>query len=776
MKLPREIGPIHFVGIGGIGMSGIAEVLNNLGYTVQGSDASEGANVARLRDKGIMISIGHKAENVAGADVVVVSTAIKRDNPELMAARAQRIPVVRRAEMLAELMRLKSCVAISGTHGKTTTTSMVAALLDAGDLDPTVINGGIINAYGTNARLGAGDWMVVEADESDGTFLKLPTDVAIVTNVDPEHLDHFKTFEAVQDAFRNFVENVPFYGFAVMCIDHPVVQTLVGKIEDRRIITYGENPQADARLVDLTPMGGGSKFNVVFRNRKTDATHELSDLMLPMPGRHNALNATAAIAVAHELAISDEAIRKAIGDFGGVKRRFTRIGEWNGVTIIDDYGHHPVEISAVLKAAREFDQRQDRRCGAAASLHAAAIAVRGILHLLQRRRCRRCGGSVSGRRGADTRHRPRSFRARPARARPSRSHSVAECRRARKGRSRHRRPWRSGRLSRRGQHHAVGLRAAGRTEGAGVDVAFPDITPDLKAAMPQLRGRLLANQSLAELTWFRVGGPAQILFTPADEDDLAYFLKCLPKELPVYVVGVGSNLIVRDGGMPGAVIRLSPRAFGETSADGDIVSAGTAALDKRVAETAAGANIAGMEFFFGIPGTIGGALRMNAGANGSETRDVLVEATGIDRDGTKHAFTNADMKFVYRNSGVDPAIIFTSARFRGRIAAPETIRARMDEVQTHRETAQPIREKTGGSTFKNPPGNSAWKLIDAAGCRGLRVGGAQVSEMHCNFLINTGSATGHDIETLGETVRARVKENSGIELHWEIKRIGIEPA
>ena len=255
MRLPREIGPIHFVGIGGIGMSGIAEVLCNLGYTVQGSDASESGNVTRLRDKGITVSVGHKAENVDGADVVVVSTAIKRDNPELMAARAQRIPVVRRAEMLAELMRLKSCVAIAGTHGKTTTTSMVAALLDAGDLDPTVINGGIINAYGTNARLGAGDWMVVEADESDGTFLKLPTDVAIVTNVDPEHLDHFKTFEAVQDAFRSFVENVPFYGFAVMCIDHPVVQTIVGKIEDRRIITYGENPQADARLVDLDADG-----------------------------------------------------------------------------------------------------------------------------------------------------------------------------------------------------------------------------------------------------------------------------------------------------------------------------------------------------------------------------------------------------------------------------------------------------------------------------------------------------------------------------------------
>src|SRR4051794_14055072 len=291
--------------------------------------------------------------------------------------------------------------------------------------------------------------------------------------------------------------------------------------------------------------------------------------------------------------------------------------------------------------------------------------------------------------------------------------------------------------------------------------------------MPDLRGRLLANQSLAELTWFRVGGPAQVLFTPADEDDLAYFLAHLAAEIAVYVVGVGSNLIVRDGGMPGVVIRLSPRGFGEASAEGDIVRAGTAALDKRVAGVAAAANIGGLEFYFGIPGTIGGALRMNAGANGGETKDVLLEATGIGRDGTRYSFSNAEMRFVYRSSGVDPSIVFTSARFRGRIAAPETIRARMDEVQNHRETAQPIREKTGGSTFKNPPGHSAWKLIDAAGCRGLRAGGAQVSEMHCNFLINTGEASAHDIETLGETVRARVKENSGIELEWEIKRIGI---
>ena len=291
--------------------------------------------------------------------------------------------------------------------------------------------------------------------------------------------------------------------------------------------------------------------------------------------------------------------------------------------------------------------------------------------------------------------------------------------------------------------------------------------------MPELRGRLLANQPLAELTWFRVGGPAQVLFTPADADDLAYFLANLPDPLPLHVVGVGSNLIVRDGGIPGVVVRLGARGFGEVSAEGDVVSAGAAALDRRVAETAAAANIGGLEFLFGIPGTIGGALRMNAGANGAETRDVLIEASGIGRNGSRQKFGNADMKFVYRNSGVDAAVIFTSARLRGVIAGPAAIRARMNEVQNHRETAQPIREKTGGSTFKNPPGESAWKLIDAAGCRGLRVGGAQVSEMHCNFLINTGTATGHDIETLGETVRARVKENCGIELHWEIKRIGI---
>lgn len=352
MKMPQDIGPIHFVGIGGIGMSGIAEVLNNLGYRVQGSDMADSANVQRLKTKGISVSIGHATENLGEARVLVVSSAIKPDNPELQAARDRMIPVVRRAEMLAELMRLRSAVAVGGTHGKTTTTSLVAALLDSAGFDPTVINGGIINAYGTNARLGEGQWMVVEADESDGTFVKLPADVAIVTNIDPEHLDHYGTFDRARDAFRLFVENVPFYGFAVMCLDHPEVQALVGRIEDRRIVTYGANPQADIRFHNVRSDNGFSVFDLVIRERATGAETAFDSLTLPMPGLHNISNAVAAIAVAVNLDVSEEAIRAGLKNFGGVRRRFTATGLWNGVRVFDDYAHHPVEISAVLQAAR----------------------------------------------------------------------------------------------------------------------------------------------------------------------------------------------------------------------------------------------------------------------------------------------------------------------------------------------------------------------------------------------------------------------------------------
>lgn len=350
--MPLSIGTIHFVGIGGIGMSGIAEILVNLGYSVQGSDIADNYNVERLRKKGVTVHIGHSADNLGEARVVVVSSAVKADNPELVAARARMVPVVRRAEMLAELMRLKNAIAIGGTHGKTTTTSMIAALLDTAHLDPTVINGGIINAYGTNARLGAGEWMVVEADESDGTFTKLPATAVVVTNIDPEHMDHYGSFDRLRDAFRTFVENIPFYGFAALCIDHPEVQTLIARVPDRKIVTYGFSPQALIRATNVRIGPGGARYDVVITDRVTGKTRIIDDLRLPMYGEHNVQNSLAAVAVAHEMGLPNDIVRNALGNFAGVKRRFTKTGEAKGITVIDDYGHHPVEIAAVLKAAR----------------------------------------------------------------------------------------------------------------------------------------------------------------------------------------------------------------------------------------------------------------------------------------------------------------------------------------------------------------------------------------------------------------------------------------
>jgi UDP-N-acetylmuramate--alanine ligase len=350
--LPRSIGPIHFVGIGGIGMSGIAEVLHNLGYRVQGSDLADSANVRRLIDLGITVAIGHEAENLGSSEVVVVSSAVKPDNPEVIAARVRRVPVVRRAEMLGELMRLKWSLAIAGTHGKTTTTSMIGALLETAQLDPTVINGGIINAYGTNTRLGAGDWMVVEADESDGTFTRLPATIAVITNIDPEHLDFYQSFDALRRAFEDFVGNIPFYGFAALCIDHAVVQSMIPKLSDRRVLTYGFSPQADIRGADVRLGRDGAWFDIIVSDALSGRGRTISNLFLPMFGRHNVQNSLAAAAVAEAMALGDEALRTTLANFEGVKRRFTKTGEWNGVTVIDDYGHHPVEIAAVLSAAR----------------------------------------------------------------------------------------------------------------------------------------------------------------------------------------------------------------------------------------------------------------------------------------------------------------------------------------------------------------------------------------------------------------------------------------
>lgn len=351
-SLPLSIGTLHFVGIGGIGMSGIAEILHNLGYQVQGSDLSDNANVKRLRDLGITVFVGHQPENVKDAQVVVISSAVKSDNPEVIQARHTHIPVVRRAEMLAELMRLKAAIAIGGTHGKTTTTTIVATLLDAAGLDPTVINGGIINTYGTNARLGTGDWLVAEADESDGTFIKLPASCAVVTNIDPEHLDHYGSFDKLRQAFDTFIQNIPFYGFAALCIDHAEVQAMIPRVPDRKIITYGYSPQADVRAVNVDMGPDGARFDVIISKRGEEKERKLEGLHFPMLGEHNVQNSLAAVCVGLELGMSDATIRKGLSAFEGVKRRFTKTGEVDGITIVDDYAHHPVEIASVLKAAR----------------------------------------------------------------------------------------------------------------------------------------------------------------------------------------------------------------------------------------------------------------------------------------------------------------------------------------------------------------------------------------------------------------------------------------
>jgi len=352
-RVPLDIGAIHFIGIGGIGMSGIAEIMHNLGYKVQGSDSADSANVKRLRGMGITVHVGHRADNLKDAHAVVYSSAVKPGNVEFDEARKLGLPLVRRAEMLAEIMRLRSCIAIAGTNGKTTTTTLVASLLDAGGMDPTVVNGGIINAYGTNARLGAGEWVVVEADESDGTFLRLPATVAVVTNEDPDHLDFYGTFENMRDAFQRFVENVPFYGFAVLCIDHPEVQAMVGRITDRKMITYGFSPQADARAINVSFSEGASHFDMVFTDRRKGTEEKLENLCLPMPGEHNVQNATAAIVVARQLGVPDAVIAKGLKEFRGVGRRFTKVGEVNGTAIIDDYAHNPFKIAAAVRAARQ---------------------------------------------------------------------------------------------------------------------------------------------------------------------------------------------------------------------------------------------------------------------------------------------------------------------------------------------------------------------------------------------------------------------------------------
>ena len=639
--LPRSIGPIHFVGIGGIGMSGIAEVLHNLGYHVQGSDLSDSANVRRLTDLGISVAIGHDAENLDAAEVVVISSAVKPDNPEVTAARMRRLPVVRRAEMLGELMRLKWSLAIAGTHGKTTTTSMIGALLETAQLDPTVINGGIINAYGTNTRLGAGDWMVVEADESDGTFTRLPATIAVVTNIDPEHLDYYRDFDALRQAFEDFVGNIPFYGFAVVCIDHPVVQGMIPKLSDRRVLTYGFSPQADIRAADVRLGPDGARSTSSSPTRSPIAAARYADVFLPMFGRHNVQNSLAAAAIAEAMALGDDALRAALSNFKGVKRRFTKTGDWNGVTVIDDYGHHPVEIAAVLKAARAI---VDGKVIAVVQPHRftrVAHLFDGFCTCFNDADIVLVADIYAAGRGPDRGGEPRCPGRRPDRARPPQRPAADRPRRSRRHRRGAGAAGRHGGLPRRGFDHRLGEQPAARARGAAA--AGPGrMKPSL--SVPPVRGRLTRNAPIGKQTWFGVGGPAEVLFRPADPEDLAGFLAALSPDIPVTVIGIGSNLLVRDGGIPGVTVRLG-RGCAAIAIEDDQIRAGAAALDRIVAYTAAEAGLAGLEFLSGIPGSIGGSVRMNAGAYGREVKDPLVSVTALDRCGRSHTADRGALAF-----------------------------------------------------------------------------------------------------------------------------------
>ena len=603
--LGTDIGTIHFVGIGGIGMSGIAEVMHQLGYKVQGSDIAEGYIVEGLRKLGIPIMIGQKAENLGDAAVIVISSAVSRGNPEVEAAVERRLPIVKRAEMLAELMRMQKTIAVAGTHGKTTTTSMVAAMLDAGGLDPTVINGGIINRYGSNARLGKSDWMVVEADESDGSFLRLDGTIAVVTNIDPEHLEHYGGFEEVKKAYCEFIENVPFYGLAVMCIDHPEVQNIIGRIRDRRIVTYGFSALADLRADNVMSGPGGSMFDAIVLERD-GARRTIEGISLPMPGRHNVQNALAAIAVALELGMSEDQIREGFARFDGVKRRFSKVGEIEGVAIIDDYAHHPVEIRAVLSAARESaDQRviavvQPHRYTRLHDLMEDFQSAFNDADIVFVTPVYAAGEQPIE--GVDAEALVEGLRAHGHRM----VRTVADlddlCPRP----ARSRRARRPHHLHGRRRHHEMGgrpggLPAAGESEQVSV------------ATIPAVRGKLTPNAPLAPLVWFKSGGSAEWLFEPKDEDDLTSFLRELDPEVPVMALGLGSNMIVRDGGVPGVVVRLG-KAFSKIEKLDDVtLRCGGGASGILVSSTARDAGIAGMEFLRGIPGTVGGFVRMNGG-------------------------------------------------------------------------------------------------------------------------------------------------------------------
>jgi len=754
---------IHFVGIGGTGMCGIAEVLFNLGYTVSGSDIKESTITQRLAGLGVQVMIGHKRENIKQADVIVVSSAIDRSNDEVDEAHLNRIPIIPRAEMLAELMRFRFGIAVAGTHGKTTTTSLTVSMLAEGGLDPTYVIGGRLNSAGVNAKLGLSHYLVAEADESDASFLYLQPMIAIVTNIDQDHMATYQNnYQRLKDTFKEFLHHLPFYGLAVLCLDDEGVREVLPGIS-KPVMTYGVHPDADIRAENIAQNGMQTSFDVVRKDRS-----DILKVILNMPGWHNMLNSLAAIAVATKLEITDDAIMKSLAGFRGVGRRFQINGHLtlgNGqVTFVDDYGHHPREIAATLEALKQaWPTRrsvvvfQPHRYSRTRDLFEDFVHVLSAVDVLVLMGVYSAGEQPIP--GADGRALSRAIRIRGqvdpvfVEARDELTVVLA------------------GIVQEDDVILTVGAGNVGQIAAELPERLEQELATGKRNYAAELKGRVLINEPLAKYTSWRVGGAADRLYLPHDKQDLCAFIKNVPSDEVITWMGLGSNLLVRDGGVRGVVINTKGRLKTmKVNDDGTVyVEAGVPCA--HVARFCIDQGLAGAEFLAGIPGTMGGALKMNAGAFGGETWRIVNSVEMLNAHGEIIERTPQDFTINYRsivnksNTGVEWFLSVNLTLESGDAAA--SIQIIKNLLETRAKT-QPTNQPSCGSVFKNPEGDHAARLIEASKLKGYRIGGACVSEKHANFIINTGNATAADIENLIKYVKRKVQYLHGIELQTEV--------
>ncbi len=760
---------IHFVGIGGTGMCGIAEVLFNLGYTVSGSDIKESSVTQRLVELGVKVEIGHKRENIKQADVVVVSSAIDRSNDEVDEAYLNRIPVIPRAEMLAELMRFRFGIAVAGTHGKTTTTSLTVSMLAEGGLDPTYVIGGRLNSAGVNAKLGLGNYLVAEADESDASFLYLQPMIAIVTNIDQDHMATYQNnYQRLKETFIEFLHHLPFYGMAVVCIDDEGVREVLPDIS-KPVTTYGIHQDADVRAENIIQDGMQTSFDVIRKGNQSRL-----NVTLNMPGWHNMLNSLAAIAVATKLEVSDEAIVKSLGGFTGVGRRFQINGDLpfqNGkVTLVDDYGHHPREIAATLEALRQAwpDRRavvvfQPHRYTRTRDLFEDFVHVLSTVDVLVLMDVYSAGEAVIP--GADGRALSRAIRIR-GKVDPVFLEGKSELATIL-----------AGIVKEDDIILTVGAGNVGQIAAELPELLAKELSTRTFASNTEFKGRLLKNEPLAKYTSWRVGGVADRMYIPHDKKDLCTFVKGLPEGEPLLWIGLGSNLLVRDGGIRGTVINTKGRLkVMQLNEDGTVyVEAGVPCA--HVARFCIDEGLVGAEFLAGIPGTMGGALKMNAGAFGGETWRIVKSVETLNARGDITRRERQDFEIGYRsvkNNKVTENEWFLSANL---ALEPGDSTESIQKIKTLLETrskTQPTNQPSCGSVFKNPEGDYAARLIEASKLKGYRIGGAEVSEKHANFIVNTGNATAADIENLIKYVKRKVQYIQGVELQTEVCVIGEE--